>query len=74
MNMFKNIIISILVLGILVFWLQEDEDEFDPDSVTIEYRCSILSAYDNVPPEVSEECKNRNKDESQENFDKKVAV
>jgi hypothetical protein len=70
MNMFKNIIITILTLGIIVFWLQGDEEDFDPDSVTIEYRCSILDAYDNVPPEVSEECKSRNKDEPQENVDK----
>jgi hypothetical protein len=31
----------------------------DPNTVTIEYQCSDLSDYENVPPEVVEECMNR---------------
>lgn len=58
---FKDIIIVIGVIGAMFFWLSPDEDEFeDPDTVTIEYRCSVISEYKNVPPEVKEECLNRN--------------
>jgi hypothetical protein len=31
----------------------------DPNSVIIEYECASLSDYENVPPEVVDECKSR---------------
>lgn len=31
----------------------------DPDFVTIEYQCSELAQYKNVPPEVTLECEKR---------------
>lgn len=73
MNIIKNIVIAILSIVLILFWLQGDEEEdYDPDSVTIEYRCSVLEEYKNVPPEVSEECKDRNDEE--ETVDKKTSV
>ena len=59
---FKDVVIVIGVIIAVIFWLSPDEDEFeDPDTVTIEYRCAIINDYKNVPPEVKEECFNRNK-------------
>ena len=72
MNIIKNILIAILLLVLTLFWLQGDEDEDDPDSVTIEYKCSVLKEYKNVPPEVIEECTDRN-DEA-EKIDNKVSI
>jgi hypothetical protein len=58
--MFKNIIITILSILAIFFWLgNEPEDEYDPDDVTIEYKCSILMEYQHVPPEVLDECRKR---------------
>jgi len=58
---FKDIIIIIIAVGTILFWLKPDEDEFeDPDTINIEYRCSIINEYKNVPPEVKEECVDRN--------------
>ena len=60
--MLKNIIILILAVTVSLFWLGADsnEDEFDnPDSVTIEYNCNALNEYEDVPPEVIRECRNR---------------
>ena len=72
MNIIKNILIAILTLVLILFWLQGDEDEYDPDSVTIEYKCSTLGDYRNVPPEVVEECKDR--DDEEEKIDKKLST
>lgn len=72
MNIIKNILLVLLSIVLILFWLQGDEEEYDPDSVTIEYRCSVLEEYKNVPPEVSEECKDRNDEE--ETVDKKTSV
>ena len=60
--MLKNTIILILAVIVILFWLSADsyEDEFiDPDSVIIEYNCSVLNQYEMVPSEVIRECKNR---------------
>ena len=60
--MLKNTIITILSIGIIIFWLgEEPEDRVsdDPNDVTIEYKCNELDEYDHVPLEVIEECKSR---------------
>jgi hypothetical protein len=57
--MLKNIVITILTIIVVLFWLGADSDENgydDPDAVVIEYKCSTLSEYDQVPTEVIEEC------------------
>ena len=58
MNIFKNVLIIVLTTLVVLFWLSPEEDE-DPDSVTVEYQCSLLDTYENVPDEVKEECYNR---------------
>lgn len=60
MNVFKNVLIVILSLTLVIFWLSP-EDEEDDDSVTIEYSCSQLDDYESVPYEVREECAKRQK-------------
>jgi len=61
--MIKNVIIAGLSLVVLMCWIKVDPEcvnNFDdPNAVTIEYQCSDLSDYENVPPEVVEECMNR---------------
>lgn len=46
-----------------MFWIKVDPEcvnpNEDPNLVVIEYLCSELSEYENVPPEVVEECKDR---------------
>lgn len=59
--MLKNIIIIILTLLVVLFWLSEEPEDYDPDGVIIEYRCSDLEDYESVPPEVLEECRSRGK-------------
>jgi hypothetical protein len=69
---FKDIIIVIIAVGTILFWLEPDEEEYeeDPDTVTIEYRCSVIEEYNNVPQAVKEECLNRNRsNNSTENKD-----
>ena len=69
---FKDIIIVIIAVGTILFWLEPDEEEYeeDPDTVTIEYRCSLIEEYNNVPQAVKEECLNRNRfNNSTENKD-----
>ena len=61
--MFKNIIIVGLSLIVVLCWIKVDPECVnngeDPNAVTIEYQCSDLEDYENVPPEVVEECMNR---------------
>jgi hypothetical protein len=58
--MFKNAIIVILTCIVILFWLSADPEEYeDPNNVIIEYQCTTLDDYENVPPEVVEECRNR---------------
>lgn len=57
-----------ILLGILVFilWTGLDvgvDDEDEPNIVSIEYECDKLGEYKQVPNEVIEECKDRNKTE-----------
>ena len=58
--MFKDIIIVILTCIVVLFWLSaEPDEEEDVNSVTIEYQCSTLDDYENVPPEVVDECRDK---------------
>jgi hypothetical protein len=60
--MIKNIIICILGLGVALCWIKVDPECMkpnDPNSVIIEYECASLGDYENVPPEVVDECKSR---------------
>lgn len=60
--MIKNIIICILGLGVALCWIKVDPEcmkSDDPNSVIIEYECDSLGDYENVPPEVVDECKSR---------------
>ena len=57
--MTKNIIIMVLSLGIMLCWIKVDPECMtldDPESVVIEYKCSELADYENVPEEVVDEC------------------
>ena len=59
-KMFKNLVIVILSILVIFFWLGSYPEDDDPDDVTIEYKCSVIKEYRHVPPEVLEECRNRN--------------
>jgi len=61
--MIKNVIIAGLSLIVVMCWIKVDPECVnngeDPNAVTIEYQCSDLEDYENVPPEVIEECRDR---------------
>jgi len=60
--MLKNVIIVGLSFIVVMFWIRVDPDCINPDdpnSVIIEYQCADLSEYENVPPEVVDECTER---------------
>ena len=57
MDIIKSIVVTLLVLGAIVWFVREGTD--DPDYVTIEYQCSELNKYQQVPDEVIEECGKR---------------
>lgn len=60
--MLKNVMIAVLFLVVLVYWIKVDPEcmkSDDPNVIVIEYECSNLDEYENVPPEVVEECKDR---------------
>jgi hypothetical protein len=57
MDIIKSTIITILVF-VGVFWLVRESTD-DPDYVTLEYQCSKLDTYEQVPDEVTEECNKR---------------
>jgi hypothetical protein len=60
--MLKNVIIVGLSFIVVMFWIRVDPDCMNPDdpnSVIIEYQCADLSDYENVPPEVVDECTER---------------
>lgn len=59
MDIIKSILVTLLVFAAALYWLQEGTD--DPDYVTIEYQCSDLNKYEQVPNEVIEECAKRHK-------------
>jgi hypothetical protein len=60
--MLKNITIAGLSFVVLMLWIKVDPEctkPDDPNSVIIEYECSNLDDYENVPEEVVDECKSR---------------
>ena len=60
--MTKNIIIASLLFIVVMCWLKVEPEcvnPDDPNTVVIEYECSSLSEYENIPPEVVEECRSR---------------
>jgi hypothetical protein len=60
--MIKNVIITGLAVVAVMCWLKVDPEcvkTADPNSVIIEYECSSLDDYENVPEEVIDECKSR---------------
>lgn len=60
--MIKNVIITGLAVVAVMCWLKVDPEcvkTEDPNSVIIEYECSSLDDYENVPEEVVDECKSR---------------
>ena len=63
MEVIKSIIITILVIVGMVWFVREGTD--DPDYVVLEYQCSKLDTYEQVPDqehvpnEVTEECNKR---------------
>jgi hypothetical protein len=60
--MIKNIIIVGFVFVVALCWLKVDPEcvkTENPNSVIIEYECSNLDDYENVPEEVVDECKSR---------------
>ena len=57
MDINKSAIITILVLVGMFWFVREGTD--DPDYITIEYQCSKLDTYEQVPNEVIEECNKR---------------
>ena len=57
MDIIKSIFVTLGVIALALWWLREGMD--DPDYVTIEYQCSKLDTYEQVPNEVLEECSKR---------------
>lgn len=60
--MTKNIIITVLALAVMMCWIRVDPECIMTDysnSVVIEYDCDNLEDYENVPPEVVDECRSR---------------
>jgi len=60
--MIKNVVIAGLSVVALLLWMKVDPEcanTDDPNTVVIEYQCSDLSDYENVPTEVVEECRDR---------------
>ena len=63
--MVKNIIIVGLAIAVALCWVRVDPecaDTTDPNTVVIEYECATIDDYENVPPEVIEECRQRNEE------------
>lgn len=60
--MIKNVIISGLIIIVMLCWIKVDPECMapeDPDTVVIEYKCSELSDYENVPEEIADECRSK---------------
>ena len=58
--MIKNTIIVLLGLGVALCWIKVDPECMAPDdsdTVIIEYKCSELTDYEDVPEEVADECR-----------------
>lgn len=57
MDIIKSVIVTLVIFVAIIWWVREGTD--DPDYVTIEYQCSELNKYQQVPDEVIEECNKR---------------
>jgi hypothetical protein len=57
MDTIKTTIITLLVIVGMAWFVREGTD--DPDYVVLEYQCSKLDTYEQVPNEVTEECNKR---------------
>ena len=57
MEVIKSSIITILVIVGMVWFVRESTD--DPDYVVLEYQCSKLDTYEQVPDQAYEECNKR---------------
>jgi hypothetical protein len=57
MEVIKSSIITILVILGMVWFVREGTD--DPDYVVLEYQCSKLDTYEQVPDQAYEECNKR---------------
>jgi hypothetical protein len=57
MDVIKSTIITVLVV-IGMFWFVRESTD-DPDYIVLEYQCSKLDTYEQVPDEVTEECNKR---------------
>ena len=57
MEVIKSSIITILVILGMVWFVREGTD--DPDYVILEYQCSKLDTYEQVPDQAYEECNKR---------------
>lgn len=62
-KVFKIFMMVAVTIVIFLQWIVPEEETVnsDPDYVTIEYQCSELDQYSNVPPEVVNECTQRRK-------------
>ena len=58
--MIKNVIIGVFGLAVIMCWIKVDPECMapdDPDTVIIEYKCSELDEYEDIPEEVVDECR-----------------
>jgi len=57
MDVIKSTIITLLVIAGMFWFVREGTD--DPDYITLEYQCSKLDTYEQVPAQAYEECNKR---------------
>jgi len=57
MDTIKSIIVTLVVIVGIIWFVRESTD--DPDYVIIEYQCSKLDTYEQVPDQAYEECNKR---------------
>jgi hypothetical protein len=57
MDVIKSTIITLLVIAGMFWFVREGTD--DPDYITLEYQCSKLDTYEQVPNQAYEECNKR---------------
>jgi len=57
MDTLKSIIITMLVIVGIVWFVREGT--YDPDYILLEYQCSKLDTYEQVPDQAYEECNKR---------------
>jgi hypothetical protein len=57
MDVIKSTIITLLVIAGMFWFVLEGTD--DPDYITLEYQCSKLDTYEQVPDQAYEECNKR---------------